>query len=608
MRIRSVMLSILSLFLFFGLRAAHAEALCFALAPDVIRPGKNYDITVYAPCDGSASLSLLDENEDDVVCDILSGYPLQEGENLLIWNGLGQEDTIFPSGEYIFRLTTDSGAQADRSLRIGAPYPIISQFFQSDFSLIDTPVSVSFLGSEPCLLIVTLHSAADEAVFDLDEMPAIEGFNHYAWDGTLGGTRVPDGAYTLAFTLQTDSGFKSISHYASIDVMTLAANGDPPGSAPNEIAAPVDEPATLSQAFTDVVDSYEFTDLSDAYGDTNMDLPEAQPADEEPLYAPANVPADDGTDIVNVIIDSIIVDPTQNEANSFSMPQSPMLSLSPPYSSVWDESYWSMTPGELDDAVIWEILMQPITVYDGGIKAGTKGHAYLMENPDGTGKQVAQLHTQSQGVHVIGETNEFGYVLVEAFSNYDREFYPETDEEKAHAFEIKHGYVLAKNLKTVNVMPDIALLIDKLTQRLYIFIDGKRVTELLISTGTWSNSNDMLFETIPGEFITVSHDGGFWSGNMYCDMSIRINGGVLLHEVPCKKNADGTKNFSSFEGYLGTKQSHGCVRIQRLKNADGFNHSWLWSNLQKYKPYKVMIWDDLNRLDSPSTWYPNPSN
>ena len=58
------------------------------------------------------------------------------------------------------------------------------------------------------------------------------------------------------------------------------------------------------------------------------------------------------------------------------------------------------------------------------------------------------------------------------------------------------------------------------------------------------------------------------------------------------------------EGYLGTKQSHGCIRIQRLKNNEGYNHRWLWKNL----PLKtrVIIWDDANRSDSPETWYPNP--
>ncbi len=281
--------------------------------------------------------------------------------------------------------------------------------------------------------------------------------------------------------------------------------------------------------------------------------------------------------------------------------------LSPPYSGAGDGTFWSMTPGELDDSVIWDILMQPITVYDDG-KIDSKEHVYLMENPDGTGMKVAQIHGTSQGLHVIGATNEHGYVLVEAFSNYDRSYFPETDEERAYAFDMKRGYIKASGLKEIKVQTDMALVIDKLTQRMYLFKDGVRVTEFLISTGIWDSPKDMLFETVPGEFITVSHTGAMPDGNMTSEMAIRINGGILFHEVPHKTNRDGTFDYSSFEAYLGQKKSHGCIRVQRLKTPEGYNQRWLWENFKRGAPYKVIIWDDKNRMDSPSTWQPNPKN
>ncbi len=283
--------------------------------------------------------------------------------------------------------------------------------------------------------------------------------------------------------------------------------------------------------------------------------------------------------------------------------------LSPPYSETGGDTFWGMNPGELDDAVIWDILMQPVTVYDDGTGMdGGRLHAYLMENPDGSGKKVAQIHGMSHGVHVIGETNEHGYVLVETFSDYDRDYSPETEEERAHAYDLKRGYLKAKNLKTVNVQTDMALLVDKLTQRMYLFKNGTRVTEFLISTGIWEDPKDMLFETVPGEFITISHTGTLKDGNMNSSMAIRINGGILFHEVPHKLNADGSHNYSSFEGYLGQKKSHGCIRVQRLKTPEGYNQQWLWDNFKRGAPYKVIIWDDKNRMDSPSTWQANPTN
>ena len=285
-------------------------------------------------------------------------------------------------------------------------------------------------------------------------------------------------------------------------------------------------------------------------------------------------------------------------------PQEPTQSISDPYSNLADGTFWSMTPGEVSDAAIWEIMMQPITVYDGGIDQ--REHVYLMENPDGTGEKIAQIHAQSQGLHVLGDPNEHGYVLVEAFSNYDDKYYPETDEEKEHAFDLKQGYLKASGLKEIPVQQDMGLLIDELTQRMYLFIDGERVTEFLISTGVIENEK-YYQETIAGEYITVSHTGTLITSKyMHCDMAIRINGGILIHEVPHEPLADGSKRYGKYEVDLGQKASHGCIRVQRQMTPEGYNHQWIWDTFKHAAPYKVLVWGDENRVDSPATWQPNP--
>lgn len=276
---------------------------------------------------------------------------------------------------------------------------------------------------------------------------------------------------------------------------------------------------------------------------------------------------------------------------------------SAPYSDRDDGSFWAMTPGETDDAVIWRVMTQPITVYDGGLDPTE--HAYAMENPDGTGKKVAQIHGQSQGLHVVGETNEYGYVQVEVFSNYDREYFPDTTEEFAAAYDLKTGYVKASALKTVTPRQDMGLLIDKLTQRMYLFIEGKRVTELKISTGLVEDIDEALCETITGEFVTVSHTGTLRDSSKYpmlCDYAIRFNGGILVHEVPHKQRADGSSDFSLYEPLLGSEASHGCVRVQRAMTPEGYNHKWIWDNFERGAPYKVLVWDEFHRADTPVTW------
>ncbi|MDR0897111.1 MAG: L,D-transpeptidase family protein [Oscillospiraceae bacterium] len=499
--------------------SAQAESPAYTSVPQVLRPGKAYQLILSMPRAGQAALQLLTPDGQPVL-DILTGYPVTPGENTLHWNGLRSDQSPVAAGEYLLRIALEDGSFADTPLRIGAPYPIITGIAQSDAFFTETPIEITFTTSQPGTMAIDLLTYADDATARLAALPISNEAGSFTWDGTLNGQRVPAGNYALVLTLTAENGSESMPHQLPIEVID-----------PTAAAAPSSE----------------------------IIIQEAP--------APTTPP------------------------------------VSPPYSAIDDGSYWSMTPGETDPAKIWSVLMQPITIYNG---VGATEHVYLMENPDGTGKQVAQIHGKSQGLHVIGEENEHGYVLVEAFSNYDRSYTLETDAERAHAFDLRQGYVRASGLKTIKVRQDLAIVIDKKSQRLYLYKDGVCVTELLIATGRVVNEEDILFETIAGEFITVSHTGGFWSGNMYCDMAIRINGGVLLHEVPYKENADGTKNYASFEAYLGSKQSHGCIRIQRLKNDEGYNQRWLWNNLERGAPYKVIIWDDRGRVDDPTTWYPNP--
>lgn len=506
-------------------------------APDVLRPGKAYGVRLET--DEAAQVTLyLTDSTGMIAATVVQQYPVQAGESTITWDGMLPGDEPVPAGEYTLRVAVSDGETLSAPLRIGAPYPLLTQLLCMDATLTEGgSVTVEFLASQAGTLLVDLCADADGSETRIAQQPVQAGAGSFTWAGE----GAADGEYALIFTLDGGNGIASMEHRVPVEVRR---------------EAPIEETA-FSETAGD--EAHTFLDAT----------PEITP---EPTPAPTP-------------------EPTPVPENA-------------PYSENGQEgTFWSLKPGETDDAKIWEALTRPMVVYDGGLKASPKVHAYMMENPDGTGEKIAQLHAQSQGLNVIGEKNEYGYVLVEAFSNYDEDYNPKTDEEKAHAFELKRGYVKASALKTVEVNQEYGILIDKLTQRLYLFHNGERVTEMLVATGLIQDGK-YYCETITGEYITISRTGGFYSGNMYCDMAIRINGGILLHEVPCKIRADGSHDYSSFEGYLGTKQSHGCIRIQRLKNNEGYNHSWLWKNL----PLKtrVIIWDDANRSDSPETWYPNP--
>ncbi|MDR3051384.1 MAG: L,D-transpeptidase [Oscillospiraceae bacterium] len=277
-----------------------------------------------------------------------------------------------------------------------------------------------------------------------------------------------------------------------------------------------------------------------------------------------------------------------------------------------ERCFWQMDIDNLDvydpedQKIIWEILMQPVTVLD----IHPTEHVYPLSAPDADPKDAqhytGQLHGQSQGVHVL-ETLPNGLTHIEAFSNDG--YKAPRQAIRSLTAQLISGYVRADLLKTINPDPTIGLVIDKLTQRLYVFQNGKLTGELLVSTGKPTKGQPNA-ETPAGEFLCNSWVGLFVNGNMLCDLAIRINGGVLLHEVPHKAQADGSRNYAAFEQYLGQKASHGCVRVQRTKNEQGMNMAWLWKNLKKNA--KVLIWDDKGRSlpppDPATPMYYNPDN
>lgn len=228
-----------------------------------------------------------------------------------------------------------------------------------------------------------------------------------------------------------------------------------------------------------------------------------------------------------------------------------------------------------DDATVWKYLMAEVTVLDADMQKKT----YVLDAPDGnrlkTGKYEGFLYGSTAGVHVL--KIEGSWALIEAYDMSN---------------QLLRGYVKANLLKKVTPFAMYGIVVDKQTQRLHLYKDGAKLSELLVSTGL-PEEGKAYNETAAGEFLIGSWSGGFWSGNMYCDMGLRFNGGDLLHLVPALINADGSRNHAPFEPLLGTRASHGCIRVQRKATAEGINMQWLWDNLKRNT--KILVWDDADR-------------
>ncbi|MEG0901715.1 MAG: L,D-transpeptidase, partial [Clostridia bacterium] len=246
-----------------------------------------------------------------------------------------------------------------------------------------------------------------------------------------------------------------------------------------------------------------------------------------------------------------------------------------------------------DEAACWELLQKPITVLD----VSEKEVVYPLVEPEG--KKVVNewmggtINGSLAAVHVLGE-DENGWTLIEGLDYYNR---------------VIRGYVKTRLLKTATPNEKYGIIVDKLTQRLYVFINGKLWSSCAVSTGLVAEKQPYN-ETAAGEYLIGSWVGGFDSEGMFCEKGIRFNGGDLLHQVPYILLADGSKRFTKFESLLGQKASHGCIRVARMPNEEGLDIDWLWDNLKKGT--KVLVWDDGGRIlpypDDNLALYYNPDN
>ncbi len=252
--------------------------------------------------------------------------------------------------------------------------------------------------------------------------------------------------------------------------------------------------------------------------------------------------------------------------------------------------YWC-TPMDLsDEEAIWKMLTAPMTVADVDMNKQTIVYAEPDENSEGIG----MLTGQSQGVHVLEQLDN-GWTKVETYSTS----FHDSKVKNFNAFVT--GYVPTKKLKTIRVNQNYGIIIDKLTQRLYFFRDGHLETSLPVSTGKYNpnaKKQQPYNETRSGEYVIIYTKTGSLNdedSGMVCSYALKFNAADYIHEVPHKKNADGTKNFRGFEEILGQRASHGCIRVQAKKNSQGYCMSVLAELIKKRKDkncVKLVIWED----------------
>ena len=207
-----------------------------------------------------------------------------------------------------------------------------------------------------------------------------------------------------------------------------------------------------------------------------------------------------------------------------------------PYQTDTTLNYWTLPMDITNEAAVWEVLMQPVTVLDDGGKKDNqhKRQIVMRAEPSADSAGVGVVTNLTQSVHVLEKGDE--WTLVECYSS---SFY---DSKVKRWNQLVQGYVPTKYLKQVTPDSSMGIVVDKLTQRLYIFKDGALYDTLLCSTGL-SNAKQPYNETRSGEFLLQNPAVGGWQdGNMVCELGIRFNGGDLIHQVPALVSSSGNKD------------------------------------------------------------------
>lgn len=462
---RTFCLSLLAALLLWS--CAWAEGTDFALTvPGQITGYSQQELLLTAPQAGTVTLVLTDGLGQECLR-LAEDLPVQAGENVFTWDGLGVNQEPLQQLTYTLTATfvTPEGIQAvSQPAKVGRSKQALVYALPSSKTLyldggIEWFTEVKMVRTG--MLCVAFYHAEDMETPIVTKRKTISTYKsfQYDWDGVINGERQPAGAYVLRFW-----------------------------------------------------------------------------AEENPAYA---------VDVPVTLVDG-----------AYTMPE---LTVAANY----------LPPDSATDDELWDWLQRPLTVVD----LKSTSHQKLYAEPSTKSKSLGTVHGQSQGVQVL-ETPQDGWVKVGAYNHEDGSW--------------TEGYVQEDRLMTLPAEGDYGLVLDKNSQTLIVFHQGKRLGELKVSTGL-VEKNKLYQETPAGAFFTLEHMSDFsTNGNNY-DYVIRYDGGNLLHQCAYRITKD-WKDFSAQSPLLGAKASHGCVRIQNQPDKNGINAYWLWTHL----PYhtKVLILDD----------------
>ena len=403
-----------------------------------------------------------------------------------------------------------------------------------------------------------------------ENRPVTAGYNAFYWNGTSQGRAVPEGSWTLRLTMKGYTAETAVEIGRMMPFLISAA--------PDRDTVTVGKQVTVSFWAT------EAGTLILTAGEGNSMIRHEVPVAQGEGTVSFDTVLPPGTWPVEMILTR--EDGTASEPVNFNLTVEKAATAFTPVSpgngmeGAYTLDGWTVPMDIADEDAVWQALTATVTVLDDGKDKAQVRQVILRKEPRTDSDGIGTVTLASQGVRVLEKRED--WTKIECYSS---SFH---DSPILNWNTLVQGWVETKLLKEIRPNQSMGLVADKLTQRLYVFVEGKLYSTLLISTGL-TNKKQPFNETRSGEYLIVSRVGGFYSDNMYCPRALRFNDGDLLHEVPYVLR-NGNKIYSGIEPKLGTKASHGCIRVQRKANPEGVNQEWLFANCPVNT--KILIWED----------------
>ena len=451
------------------------------------------------------------------------------------------------------------------------------------------PVIVSFMVPEDGTCSIGLRNKAGAELTIAEERTVSTGYNSMYWNGTCEGIPVPEGDWFLTIWMNGQAAETPVTVGRMIPCLIAVTTENETVEEGDTVLIGfyTTEGGTLLLQADGETDPLYWENVAAGTGEAGFQA-EMEPGNHELILTLAG---EDGTLSEPVRLSLEVLEKEDPNAMPTPEPLPEYLRekaengftpahTSPRRGEDQTLNYWTLPMDITDEEAVWKVLTAPITVLDNGKKNAEKMQVIIRSQPGEESDGIGMVTCISQGVHVLERGEEWS--LIECYSS---SFH---DSPVLNWNTLVQGYVPTAYLKEVKPNQEMGLVVDKLTQRLYVFRDGKLYSTLLVSTGI-SNAKQPYNETRSGEFLLVSKVGEFASDNLRCAMAMRFNDGDLLHEVPYIAYDYG-KDYSVNEPKLGTKASHGCIRVQRQPSPEGVNQRWLWTNYKKNT--RILIWED----------------